>query len=189
MITKATPSGWEQVKGKDGTLLNRYEGIFMIRKCEQSDFEAIWEIVNDAAQAYKGVIPDDCWQEPYMTREELRHELAEGVNFWGWEQDKNLIGVMGMQDRGEVTLIRHAYVRTAHRRKGIGSMLLRFLEQRTDKPILIGTWDDAKWAISFYQKHGYHLLEGEEKDRLLRRFWSISERQIETSVVLASDKW
>lgn len=164
-------------------------GIIMIRRCTQSDFYAIWEIVNDAAQAYKGVIPDDCWHEPYMTKKELRHEIAEGVNFWGWEQDKNLIGVMGMQDRGEVTLIRHAYVRTAYRRKGIGSMLLRFLEQQTDKPILIGTWADAKWAVSFYQKHGYRLIEGKEKNSLLRRFWSIPERQVETSVVLASEKW
>ncbi len=161
----------------------------MIRKCTQSDFDAIWEIVNDAAQAYKRVIPDDCWHEPYMTKGELRQELAAGVNFFGCEQDRNLLGVMGMQDRGTVTLIRHAYVRTACRRTGIGSRLLQFLEQQTDKPILIGTWEDAKWAISFYRKHGYRMLCREETDKLLRRFWSIPDRQIETSVVLASGKW
>ncbi len=161
----------------------------MIRNCTQSDFESIWEIVNDAAQAYEGIIPDDCWHEPYMTREELRREIAAGVDFYGWEQDGTLLGIMGMQDRGAVVLIRHAYVRSAVRRTGIGSRLLRFIEARTDKPILIGTWVDASWAISFYQKHGYRLIEGEEKDRLLRRFWSIPERQVETSVVLANKAW
>jgi len=157
----------------------------MIRRCTQSDFETIWEIINDAAQAYKGIIPDDCWHDPYMTKEELRREFAAGVDFFGWEQNRNLLGVMGMQDKGMVMLIRHAYVRSAYRRTGIGSRLLQFIEARTDKPILIGTWADAVWAISFYRKHGYRLLGMGERDKLLRRFWSIPERQVETSVVLA----
>ncbi len=155
----------------------------------KSDFEAIWDIVNEAAQVYKGVIPDDCWYEPYMTRKELKHEMAEGVNFWGWEQDKSLVGVMGMQDKGEVTLIRHAYIRTAYQHMGIGSKLLRHLEKQTNKPILIGTWADAKWAISFYQKRGYQLLSKKETNKLLRKFWSVPERQMVSSVVLANKTW
>lgn len=157
----------------------------MIRMCTQSDFGTIWEVINDAAQAYKGVIPDDCWHDPYMTKDELREEIASGVNFYGWEQNGDLLGVMGMQDKDMVILIRHAYVRSAYRRSGIGSRLLQFIEARTDKPILIGTWADAVWAISFYQKHGYRLLKGDEKNRLLLRFWSIPDRQVETSVVLS----
>ncbi len=161
----------------------------MIRLCKDSDFEAIYEIINDAAQAYKGVIPADRWQEPYMPREELRHELAEGVVFWGYEEDGNLVGVMGMQAKSDVTLIRHAYVRTAKRNQGLGGKLLTYLRQQTDRPILIGTWASAVWAIRFYEKHGFHLVSTAEKDRLLKIYWSIPERQIETSVVLADQKW
>jgi GNAT superfamily N-acetyltransferase len=161
----------------------------MIRPCTQSDFEATWQIINDAARAYKGVIPDDRWHEPYMSRDELQREIDDGVQFWGFDSDDGMVGVMGVQDKGEVNLIRHAYIKTAHRRKGIGAELLRFLESRTDKPILIGTWADARWAVSFYQKHGYRSLGAKEKDALLRKFWSIPERQIETSVVLANAKW
>jgi GNAT superfamily N-acetyltransferase len=147
------------------------------------------QIINDAAQAYKGVIPPDCWREPYMSREELEHELADGVEFWGVEECGVLAGVMGIQDRGEVTLIRHAYVRTRSRGSGIGSMLLGHLESMTQKPILIGTWKAASWAIRFYEKHGYVLLPEDEKNALLRKYWNIPQRQIETSVVLASRKW
>jgi len=161
----------------------------MIRACTESDTAAILQIINDAAQAYRGVIPDDCWHEPYMPQEELEREMDDGVAFWGVERDGELIGVMGIQDRGPVVLIRHAYVRTAHRRKGIGSRLLRFLEAQTTKPILIGTWADARWAVAFYRKHGYRRVETAEKDALLRRFWSIPDRQIETSVVLADERW
>ena len=148
----------------------------------------MFEIINDAAEAYKGIIPDDRWHEPYMSMDELKHELKDGVVFWGIEQDGRLAGVMGTQDKGEVTLIRHAYVQSNLRRKGIGEKLLRHLEGLTDKPVLIGTWKDASWAIAFYQKNGYHLVSDEEKNRLLRRFWSIPERQIETSVVLSNQK-
>ena len=124
-----------------------------------------------------------------MIREELRQEIAAGVDFFGWFRNDSLLGVMGLQDKGEVSLIRHAYVRSSAQRNGIGSRLLRFLETRAEKPILIGTWADATWAIRFYQKHGYRLLGKEEKDQLLHRYWSISERQVETSVVLANQSW
>lgn len=161
----------------------------MIRLCRESDFETIWQIINDAAQAYKGVIPLDRWHELYMPMEELQYEIENGVEFWGFDSGDGLIGIMGIQDKGEVNLIRHAYVKTVHRRQGIGAQLLQFLESRTDKPILIGTWADARWAVSFYQKHGYRLLDTPEKNALLRKFWSIPDRQIETSVVLANAKW
>ena len=161
----------------------------MIRKATDADFEDIYEIVNDAAVAYKGVIPSDCWHEPYMPREELAGQIADGVRFSCYVDDGLVVGVMGIQDRDEVVLIRHAYVRTDHRQKGIGSLLLRELVRAAEKPILIGTWKAATWAISFYQKHGFRLVDKEEKDRLLKRYWSIPPRQIETSVVLVDEKF
>jgi GNAT superfamily N-acetyltransferase len=156
-----------------------------IRPCEDSDIEIIYEIINDAAEAYRGIIPADRWKEPYMSRDELRHEIDEGVTFWGYIEDGELLGVMGMQDIGDVTLMRHAYVRTDRRRQGIGGRLLSELRKRTRRPILIGTWAAAVWAVRFYEGHGFCLVSPEEKDRLLKRYWSIPERQIETSVVLA----
>jgi N-acetylglutamate synthase-like GNAT family acetyltransferase len=161
----------------------------VIRKCTDSDFEVILEIINDAAQAYKGVIPADCWHEPYMSREELKHEIEDMVYFWGFEDKDALIGVMGIQDKGDVILIRHAYVRSNKRNQGIGTRLLRFLESTTEKPILIGTWADATWAIAFYKKKRYRLLPEKEKNRLLRKYWTIPRRQVVTSVVLANKKW
>jgi len=161
----------------------------MIRKCTDSDFEAIYEIINDAAQAYKGVIPHDRWHEPYMPRIQLRKEIEDGVCFWGIEEEGALAGVMGIQDKGDVCLIRHAYVRTNRRKAGIGARLLKQLESMTGKPILIGTWANATWAIRFYQKNGYRLLDEKEKNELLRKHWSIPERQVQTSVVLADSKW
>jgi GNAT superfamily N-acetyltransferase len=160
-----------------------------IRACGAADVPALFAIVNDAARAYKGIIPADRWHEPYMPREELEHEIADGVAFWGAERDGRLVGVMGIQDRGDVTLIRHAYVRTAERRQGIGAGLLRHLETLTAKPILIGTWSAATWAIAFYEKHGYRVLPRPEIVRLLRKYWRIPERQVETSVVLADARW
>ena len=157
----------------------------MIHQCKEKDFEEIYSIINDAAIAYKGVIPDDRWKEPYMPRKELLHEIDAGVMFWGYEEDGKLIGVMGIQDVQDVTLIRHSYVRTAKRRQGIGGKLLSNLRCLTDRPVLIGTWADALWAIRFYEKHGFGLVTREEKDRLLKKYWSIPERQVETSVVLA----
>jgi GNAT superfamily N-acetyltransferase len=160
----------------------------MIRKCQESDFNTILEIINDAAKAYQDVIPADRWHVPYMSFEALRHEIEDNVIFWGFELEDDLAGVMGIQDKGEVTLIRHAYVRTRLRKQGIGAKLLKHLERTTRKPILVGTWKDASWAISFYQKNGYRLVPEKEKNRLLRRYWSIPERQIETSVVLVKQK-
>jgi len=161
----------------------------MIRKCGEADFEAIFEIINDAAAAYKGVIPADCWHEPYMPREELKQEIEAGVSFWGYEDKDGLIAVMGIQDKGDVTLIRHAYVRTSKRNQGVGTRLLCFLESMTEKPVLVGTWAAATWAIAFYKKNGYRLLPEAEKNRLLRRYWTVPERQIESSVVFASAQW
>jgi GNAT superfamily N-acetyltransferase len=157
----------------------------MIRPCADADFHAILEIINDAAQAYRGIIPADRWQEPYMPAAELAHQLASGVGFWGYEENGDLSGVMGIQHVRDVTLIRHAYVRTACRNRGIGTRLLTHLRTLTAQPILIGTWATAGWAIRFYEKHGFALITGEEKNRLLKKYWSIPERQVETSVVLA----
>jgi N-acetylglutamate synthase-like GNAT family acetyltransferase len=161
----------------------------MIRKCEQQDFNQIYEIINDAAKAYRGIIPADRWHEPYMSEAELKKQIDEGVQFWGYEEDSEIIGVMGIQFKEDVTLIRHAYVRTPKRNKGIGSKLLEHLHATSTTPVLIGTWADAKWAIEFYQKHGFRLLPEEEKNNLLRKYWIIPDRQIETSVVLASTDW
>ena len=161
----------------------------MIRRCKEADFNAIFEIINDAAQAYKGVIPQDRWHEPYMSHAELRAQIDDGIIFWGLEDDGRLLGVMGIQDKGDVTLIRHAYVVPRAQKRGIGKKLLKYLQSMTEKPILIGTWAAASWAVSFYQKSGYTLVSEEEKNRLLKRYWSIPERQVETSVVLANQTW
>lgn len=161
----------------------------MIRRCDDRDFDAIWTIINDAAQVYKGVIPGDRWKEPYMSRDELAHEMAQDVIFWAFQEDGDLIGVMGIQNVADVTLIRHAYVRPIRQGEGIGGRLLSHLRGQTERPILIGTWADAAWAIRFYEKHGFRRLPSGEKNRLLRRYWSIPERQVETSVVLADSRW
>ena len=160
----------------------------MIRPCNDADFEAIYSIINDAAQAYEGVIPDDRWHEPYMSKDELRHEIECGVRFSGYEEDGELLGVMGIQDVQDVTLIRHAYVRSASRSKGIGGKLLGELRRLTARPILIGTWAAATWAIRFYERHGFREVSVEEKNRLLKKYWTIPDRQVETSVVLAEVK-
>jgi len=161
----------------------------MIRPCQPTDHQAIFDIINDAAQAYRGIIPADRWHEPYMPMEELLHEIDSGVNFWGYVEGDELIGVMGIQPVKDVTLIRHAYVRTAHRNQGIGGQLLKFLLKTTDTPVLIGTWAAATWAIAFYEKYGFRQVTIKEKNRLLRTYWTISERQVETSVVLADGRW
>lgn len=161
----------------------------MIRQCNNSDLEVIYSIINDAAQAYKGVIPLDCWKEPYISKDELQHEIDEGVAFWGYEEDGELVGVMGIQHIRDVTLIRHAYVRTTKRNQGIGGKLLSYLQKQTPRPILIGTWADAVWAIRFYEKYGFRLVSSKEKNELLEKYWTIPRRQIENSVVLANQKW
>jgi len=160
-----------------------------IRRLGADDLPEIFEIVNDAATAYRGVIPADRWHEPYMPMSELQQQVAEGVEFWGSEDEHGLIGVMGMQPVDDVALIRHAYVRTARRGEGIGSELLCALRAATDRPLLVGTWAAATWAIGFYEKHGFRLVEEAEKNRLLRRYWAIPDRQVETSVVLADARW
>jgi N-acetylglutamate synthase-like GNAT family acetyltransferase len=161
----------------------------MIRQCNKSDFETIYSVINEAAEAYKGVIPEDRWKGPYMDRDELQHEIDDGVVFWGYEENGTLVGVMGIQDVIDVTLIRHAYVRTGNQNRGIGGRLLSELREKTMRPLLMGTWADAVWAVRFYEKHGFRLVTPEEKTRLLKKYWSIPERQVETSVVLADQQW
>lgn len=161
----------------------------MIRRCDERDFEPIWAIINDGADAYQGIIPPDCWTEPYMSRNELQHEIDDGVAFWGYEEGGGLLGVMGIQPVQDVTLIRHAYVRSSSQRQGVGAQLLSHLRKLTPGPVLIGTWADAVWAIRFYQKHGFQLVPPAQKDCLLKRYWNIPQRQAETSVVLADVRW
>jgi len=141
-------------------------------------------IINDAAQAYKGVIPADRWHEPYMPADELAGEIASGVEFWVAEEGGRMLGVMGIQDKGEVALVRHAYVSPTLQRKGVGTSLLRHVQALADKPVLIGTWAAASWAIDFYRRNGFTVVPKAEKNRLLRTYWSIPARQVETSVVL-----
>jgi N-acetylglutamate synthase-like GNAT family acetyltransferase len=160
-----------------------------IRRGLAGDFDAILAVINDGAQAYRGVIPADRWHEPYMPEQDLRKEIADGIEFWVAEEDGGLLGVMGIQDKGEVALIRHAYVPTGTQRKGVGTRLLRHLEALADKPFLIGTWADASWAVAFYERNGFSIVTQAHKDRLLRKYWSIPQRQIETSVVLADRRW
>jgi GNAT superfamily N-acetyltransferase len=161
----------------------------MIIRLQPTEFKAILHVVNDAAEAYRGVIPEDRWKEPYMSTAELRREIESGVEFYGWVEDDVLVAVMGIQLVNDVTLVRHAYVLTNRQRKGIGEKLLRHLLSlaRTSE-VLVGTWEAAYWAIRFYEKHCFQLVSREEKDRLLRKYWDIPERQIETSVVLELKK-
>jgi N-acetylglutamate synthase-like GNAT family acetyltransferase len=163
--------------------------MMVIRKSVEADFPEILSIVNDAAHAYRGVIPPDRWHEPYMPSTELAGEISRGVEFWVAEQDGSLSGVMGVQDKGDVVLVRHAYVAPTTQRAGVGTTLLRHVERLIEKPILIGTWAAASWAIEFYRRNGFTLVSRDEKDRLLRTYWSIPARQIETSVVLADRRW
>jgi GNAT superfamily N-acetyltransferase len=161
----------------------------MIRLCHSQDFDQIHAIINDGAQAYKGIIPPDRWAEPYMSTEKLQHEIDAGVIFHGYQDAGALSAVMGIQHVQDVTLIRHAYVRTASQKQGIGALPLSHLRALSPKPILIGTWADASWAIRFYQRHGFQTVDPEEKNRLLKKYWTIPERQVETSVVLADGRW
>jgi GNAT superfamily N-acetyltransferase len=157
----------------------------MIRELSFLDIDCIYDIVNSAAGAYRGVIPSDCYHEPYMPKEELQREM-NSMTFFGWEEERRLVGVMGFQPVKDVTLIRHAYVLPARQGKGIGTRLLNHLRQMTGTGrLLVGTWTDATWAIEFYQKQGFKLMP--DKDELLMRYWDIPRRQIETSVVLGID--
>jgi GNAT superfamily N-acetyltransferase len=161
----------------------------VIRPVQANETETLLGIINAGAQAYCGVIPADCWHEPYMSPGELKHELKAGVRFWGWEEEGGQAGVMGRQDLGEVILIRHAYVHPDWQRRGIGAQLLAHLLAGADRPVLVGTWAAAHWAIRFYEKNGFALVSHAEKERLLRTYWTITDRQIETSVVLGNAGW
>jgi GNAT superfamily N-acetyltransferase len=157
----------------------------MIRNCRTDEQATILEIINAAAERYRGAIPTDCWHEPYMTPDALARDIGANVSFWGYEDGGELVAVMGIQQVKDVTLIRHAYVHPDHQGKGIGGTLLRHLESLTDQRVLIGTWTAAVWAIRFYESHGYTLIPRHETPELLRTYWDISPRQVETSVVLA----
>jgi GNAT superfamily N-acetyltransferase len=182
----------------------------LIRPCTSADFDAMLDVINDAAVAYRGIIADDRWKEPYMPASELREEMNDGVAFWGdFDDDGTIVAVMGLQkrvgrdhdgraadvprdrgahpaeDMGEVALVRHAYTRTTRQGTGAGTALLQHVTRQTDHPILIGTWAAATWAVRFYERHGFRLVRGTAGDELLRRYWNIPDRQIEESVVLA----
>jgi GNAT superfamily N-acetyltransferase len=157
-----------------------------IRPCRPDDRAAILSIVNAAAEAYRGVIPADRWHEPYMRQDELNSEIAAGVTFWGYEDDGVLVGVMGMQSVRDVDLIRHAYVLPSSQRRGVGDGLLGHLRQLSTRRMLIGTWDAAEWAIRFYRRHGFELVSPARKTVLLKTYWSVPDRQIDNSVVLAN---
>ena len=158
------------------------------RPCGRDDFSRIHFIINDAAVAYRGVIPEDRWHEPYMSERELASEISAGVRFLGWYASSGaLLGVMGAQEVQDVTLIRHAYVLRAYRRGGIGSSLIAALMEATERPLLVGTWKAATWAVAFYRRHGFRHID--DTATVLRSYWTIPERQIETSVVLADRRW
>jgi GNAT superfamily N-acetyltransferase len=159
--------------------------VSSIRACRGDERATILAIVNVAAEAYRGVIPHDCWHEPYMPPRELESEIAAGVAFWGYEADGALVGVMGVQPVRDVDLIRHAYVLPGNQRSGVGSALLRHLRGLSGRRMLVGTWAAAEWAIGFYRRHGFELTSPERKTALLKTYWAVPDRQIETSVVLA----
>lgn len=161
----------------------------MIRKLSSTEFDSILYVINDAAEAYRDVIPEDRWKEPYMSAQELSEEVESGVQFYGWMEEKALVAVMGMQQVRDITLIRHAYVLPDQQRKGIGQNLLKCLLQLSKtSQILVGTWKAAWWAIRFYEKNGFVLTSRREKNRLLREYWTIPKRQVETSVVLSFNR-
>lgn len=157
-----------------------------VRCCRDDERGAILAIINAAAEAYRGVIPADRWHDPYMPAAELDSEIAAGVTFWGFENEGRLIGVMGIQPVRDVDLIRHAYVLPEAQRRGVGSALLRDLRKLTNRRMLIGTWAAAEWAIAFYERHGFVLVPTMHKTVLLKTYWTVPDRQIETSVVLAN---
>jgi GNAT superfamily N-acetyltransferase len=157
-----------------------------IRSCRDDERAAILAIINAAAEAYRGVIPADRWHDPYMAQDELEREIASGVTFWGHDEEGALIGVMGLQRVRDVDLIRHAYVLPGKQQRGIGGELIAHLRRRSTQRMLVGTWAAAQWAIRFYQRHGFALVSPTRKTMLLKSYWSIPDRQIETSVVLAN---
>jgi GNAT superfamily N-acetyltransferase len=165
--------------------VRRLEAVPTIRPCREDERATILEIVNAAAEAYRGVIPADRWHEPYMPSRELDGEVAAGVEFWGYEAGGALVGIMGIQQVRDVDLIRHAYVSPGNQGRGVGGALLEHLASSTGRRMLVGTWAAAEWAIRFYLRHGFELVSQKRKAALLQAYWNIPERQIETSVVLA----
>lgn len=160
-----------------------------IRLCAPADFDAVNAIINAAALVYRGAIASDRWKEPYMPADELQHEIAEGVAFWGAFQNGELVAVMGLQPVQDVALIRHAYTRPGVQGAGFGSALMSHLRAQTDRPMLVGTWKAATWAIAFYERRGFRLVSDTEKRDLLKRYWTVPDRQIDESVVLGDDRW
>ena len=160
--------------------------MYTIRPCRKDERSVISEIINTAAEAYRGAIPPDRWHDPYMSLPELDSEISAGVTFWAYESAGEVIGVMGMQPVRDVELIRHAYVRPGKQRRGVGAALIGHIRSLSSRPLLVGTWAAATWAVAFYQRHGFVLVSGEQRTALLKTYWTIPERQIETSVVLAN---
>jgi GNAT superfamily N-acetyltransferase len=158
----------------------------VISPCADADTADVLAVVNDGASAYRGIIAPDRWKEPYMPLEELVEEIGAGVRFWGWREEGRLLAVMGLQHVEDVALIRHAYTRTAVQGRGFGSALLAHVRRQTQRPLLVGTWRAAGWAVRFYERRGFRLVPQAEKQRLLRRYWNVPERQIEESVVLSA---
>ena len=157
----------------------------MIRRCQPDDIDRLYFIINQGARVYQGKIPADCYHQPYMPMDELEREMKR-VTFYGWEEDGELVGIIGIEITGDVTLIRHTYVLPQWQRQGIASKLLAYLKEMVTTPrLLVGTWADAKWAITFYEKHGFKLMPN--KNELLKTYWDIPQRQIETSVVLGME--
>src|ERR1051325_10019534 len=162
--------------------------VMTIRVCSAAEFEHVLSVCNDGAAAYQGVIAADQWKTPYMSGAELQREMLAGVEFYGaFDSEQGLVGVMGLQQVHDVALIRHAYTRTTRQGAGIGSALLARLQSLADRPILIGTWRAATWAIRFYERRGFVPIEGLQRDLLLRRYWTIGERQIADPVVLGDE--
>lgn len=160
-----------------------------MRPATDADLRSVLAVINDAAEAYRGVIPADCWHRPYMTERALRREVGDGVRFWVIEVGGAVVAAMGLQAVRDVTLIRHAYVAREHQRTGLGGTLLEQLRSRSERPMLVGTWRAATWAVAFYRRHGFELLPDGEAQRLLRRYWSVPARQMAASVVLADSRW
>jgi GNAT superfamily N-acetyltransferase len=160
--------------------------MYTARPCRKDERLVISEIINAAAKAYRGVIPPDRWHDPYMSLPELDSEISAGVAFWVYDSEGDVIGVMGIQRVRDVDLIRHAYVRPGNQRRGIGAALISHIRSMSSRQMLVGTWAAAAWAIAFYQRHGFEPVSAEQKTALLKTYWTIPERQIETSVVLAN---
>ena len=157
----------------------------MITECTKKNISNILYVINDASLKYKGIIPNDCWHEPYMTKQKLISEFANGVRMFGYNKDSNLVGVMGIQELKNVTLIRHAYILTQYQGLGIGKSLLQHLFKiKTSSCLLVGTWRDATWAIQFYEKFGFLLHTKKQTAQLLKKYWNLPSKQIENSVVL-----